>query len=363
MVVFRVSKEFSVKSHKGSYDVVFAGSPPEKLASAPNVIYVVDDIVLDLHADKLRDLFEDRPFVAVCGDEATKSLENIHTTVGQVLEAGCRRNSELIAVGGGTVQDLTCFLATVLMRGVSWSFVPTTLLAQTDSCIGSKSSINCAGTKNILGSFWPPQTVWVDTEFLSTLPKQEMLSGLGEILKVHVIGGKDEIGSYAEFGTKMIDDHDLLGNFTFKSLDIKRRYIELDEFDLGPRNVFNYGHCIGHALEAATKFGIPHGIAVAMGIYAANSLAVKRKADIPRDVFLVNEMAKDIFQSHLDHRVSISNIFSHMGRDKKNDAAGVANVILPQSDLSLAKISVELGPVFANDLADVLKDVGLTVID
>ena len=139
---------------------------------------------------------------------------------------------------------------------VEWNFVPTTLLSQADSCIGSKSSINCNNVKNVLGTFTPPKNVLIYSEFLKTLQLREIKSGIGEMLKVHAISGVDDFNSIKKVYKDLFKKQDIMLNKIYKSLIIKKKFIEIDEFDKGPRNIFNYGHSFGHAIERATNFKI-----------------------------------------------------------------------------------------------------------
>src|SRR5581483_3202456 len=186
-----------------------------------------------------------------------------------------RRNHVLVAIGGGIIQDITCFLAATMLRGLPWNFIPTTLLAQADSCIGSKSSINAGEAKNILGTFTPPARVDVSTRFLKTLDERDIRSGIGEMLKVHAIEGPQSFDQIAHDYENILSDDSVMLHYIRRSLDIKKRIIEIDEFDRGPRNVMNYGHSFGHAIESATDFAVPHGIAVTLGMDLANYTAVR----------------------------------------------------------------------------------------
>jgi 3-dehydroquinate synthase len=183
----------------------------------------------------------------------------------------------LVSIGGGITQDITGFLASTLYRGIRWIFIPTTLLAQSDSCIGSKTSLNYRNYKNLIGTFYPPCKVNVDIRFISTQNNIDFYSGLGEIVKLHVTGGR----SYSDY---IIDKLPLIMNrqkevllkAVRNSLLIKKSYIETDEFDKGRRNLLNYGHCFGHAIETATNFKITHGQAVVLGMILANIVAQAR---------------------------------------------------------------------------------------
>ena len=162
-----------------------------------------------------------------------------------------------------------------MFRGLDWDFFPTTLLAQSDSCIGSKSSINSGNIKNILGTFTPPKKIILDVSFLKTLEEKDIYSGIGEMIKVHAINSPESFDQINQSYDKILEDPESMVQFIRASLLFKKRLIELDEFDVGPRNVMNYGHSFGHAIETATNYGIPHGIAVTIGMDMANFVASK----------------------------------------------------------------------------------------
>jgi len=183
-----------------------------------------------------------------------------------------RKSSLLLVVGGGILQDIGCFIASVLFRGLNWIFVPTTLLAQADSCLGGKSSINLGRHKNQVGTFFPPREIFVCPNLLRTLPDDQYRSGMGEIIKLLWIRNPQRIfrvmdpllsplsrrGSQAQ-----------ILSLIQRSLQTKKNFIEKDEFDSGPRKILNFGHTFGHAFESVTSYAIPHGVAVTLGMAAA----------------------------------------------------------------------------------------------
>ena len=265
-----------MQSHAGPYRVDFAGGPLPRLDELPGRAHlVVDEHVACLHADALAAALDSRPALRIGVTEAAKSLEQFPDHVRALVSGGIRRGDVLVAVGGGIVQDIACFLAATLMRGLEWWFVPTTLLAQADSCIGSKSSINVGELKNLLGTFTPPGGVHLWTGYLATLEDRELRSGVGEMLKVHAIEGPDSFDRIAGDYGLLFEDAGVMQRYVRASLEIKRRIVEEDEFDRGPRNVMNYGHSFGHAIESATRFAIPHGIAVTIGMDMANFVSMR----------------------------------------------------------------------------------------
>jgi 3-dehydroquinate synthase len=163
------------------------------------------------------------------------------------------------------------------MRGVPWIYYPTTMLSMADSCIGGKSSINVGRYKNIVGNFYPPEEVIIDTRFCDTLTDEQIVEGLCEAAKICYVDSDDAFNAYlslVEEGTKLPRD-ERLGGVIHHSLRTKKRFIEEDEFDQGIRLLLNFGHTFGHAIESATSYAISHGIAVGLGMLAAEHCSVR----------------------------------------------------------------------------------------
>ncbi len=264
---------FEVSSHFGNYTVEPADSVDRAIASAlgaaGGAFVLADAKVEALHAGAFAPVGDRSRLRLIEATEDAKSYAAIEPVICSLIEAGIKRNSSLVVVGGGVLQDIGCFIASVLFRGVSWSLVPSTLLAQCDSCIGSKSSINIGRYKNQLGTFNAPKRVFLAFDLLRTLPEDEIRSGMGEIIKLSLVAGPGELArlkaNLAEYARSALG----LDRMVWDALAIKKAFIEEDEFDQGRRNLLNYGHTFGHAYESATHYRIPHGIAVALGISTA----------------------------------------------------------------------------------------------
>lgn len=326
-----MSSQLCINSHRGPYKVDFVdsieGSPPP---SCEGYHILIDEKVLGMHRQRLKSLLEPaKSIVPITALEESKALENMPELIARLTTSGVRRNQTLLAIGGGIIQDISCFLATNLFRGLKWSFYPTTLLAQADSCVGSKSSINCLSFKNLLGSFCPPQQVIIDPNFTSTLSSLDIKSGIGEMLKVHAIAGSKAIAEIVKDYPRIVDETKTRKTYTYRSLAIKKPYVEEDEFDRGARNIFNYGHSFGHALEAATHFAIPHGIAVTIGMDLANFLAFNYDV-APRSFFAA--LHPCLATNYVDYSktvISVDAMLTALHYDKKNSSAGQFTLIVP----------------------------------
>ena len=240
-------------------------------------LFVIDAEVWRLHSEGCLAGIPQEELMLFAVSEERKTLDGVMEIYDRLMASSAKKNMTLISIGGGIVQDVTGFVTSTLYRGLNWIFVPTTLLAQSDSCIGSKTSLNYKRYKNLIGTFYPPAEVHISTAFLQTLREGDFRSGLGEVAKLHLMGGQASAEDFAAALPAILHrDDTALTTAIRSSLAIKLSYMEGDEFDTGRRNLLNYGHCFGHALETVTDYAIPHGQAVVIGMLLANELAVQR---------------------------------------------------------------------------------------
>jgi 3-dehydroquinate synthase len=327
-----VFEPIEIRSHRGSYRVTFDDEGLARLGAAPppNAHFIVDARVTDLHADTLRGVVSSSSVLSLTATEAAKSLDKIEGYVEHLLAHKVRRSDVLIAIGGGIIQDVACFLATTVLRGLEWRFFPTTLLAQADSCIGSKSSINVGKRKNLLGTFYPPSQITISTPVLATLAPEDVRSGVGEMLKVHAIDGPASFDAIAADYSRLFTSSETMLHYVRRSLLLKKRFVEEDEFDAGIRNVMNYGHSFGHAIESATDFAVPHGIAVTIGMDLANHVAVSLgRVDAGHFERMHKTLAAN-FAGFEDVEVPLGPFFDALGKDKKNTTHAL-RLVLPDA--------------------------------
>lgn len=267
-----------IKSRFKDYSVEFVDSLREwdSLANAADTFFVIDRKVYELYQDKLPQFPQDRLFL-MDAVESKKNMDTVLAICEKMTGMAAKRNTHLVSMGGGIVQDITGFVAANLYRGIRWTFYPTTLLASCDSCIGGKSSLNYKGFKNLLGSFYPPDIIRIYPQFFHTLAPIDYCSGLGEVVKFNVIAGEDGIERIEQdIDAILAHDYDKLQQYIETSLQFKKKFIEEDEFDRGVRILLNFAHTFGHAFEVSSSYAIPHGSAVALGMMAANYISVKR---------------------------------------------------------------------------------------
>ena len=250
----------SAKSHK--YEVLIGAGVFSELDISADSVIVADS--------RFKEMFEKSSVsncVFVDALEANKNLANVENIIVELQKHGVRSHSIVIAVGGGIIQDLMTMVASIYMRGISWVYVPTTLLGMVDSCIGGKSSINTRTVKNLIGNIYPPSRIYVDTNFLATLSETDFLCGLAEASKICFCKGESEFREFLVFAQNRSSKN--VAKMIAHVLAAKKWFIEVDEFDKAERKYLNFGHTFGHALEIGSNHKVPHGLAVASGIKAA----------------------------------------------------------------------------------------------
>lgn len=335
------ASDLVVSSHRGPYAVEFRDDPFAELAAlaGTDAHFVVDARVAALYERQLGRVLATPSILRIDATEENKSIEAMPAFVRHLVAKGLRRGQVLVAVGGGVVQDITCFLAATMLRGVDWIFAPTTLLAQADSCVGSKSSINGGGAKNALGTFTPPKRVILSPLFLGTLDEKDLRSGVGEMLKVHAIDGPASFDVIAADYHRLFTDPAVMTAYIRRSLEIKKPIVEADEFDKGPRLVMNYGHSFGHALEAATDFSIPHGIAVTIGLDMANFAASRLGLGEAAHYRRMHAILAANWRGFESTPVPLDEFLVALSKDKKNSAKALG-LILPDKNGKIRKIEV-----------------------
>jgi 3-dehydroquinate synthase len=267
-----------VRTRGGGYPVIVG---PDVLADLPRYVsetaparrYAVisDDNVAALHGhavmEGLLDAGCDASLYTFPAGEAHKTRESWAILTDEMLEAGFGRDSCVVAVGGGVTTDLAGFVAATYLRGVPVVQVPTSYLAMIDASVGGKTGVDAAAGKNLVGAFHPPRAVLVDTAALRTLPRGERAQGLVEAFKHGAILDRPYFESLdAELDRLMEADADAAARAVFRSVELKADVVGEDEFEGGLRQILNFGHTLGHAIEAASRFEIGHGSAVALGM-------------------------------------------------------------------------------------------------
>jgi 3-dehydroquinate synthase len=311
---------FTVKSSIHDYEVLFIDDTKRTLQEVlkKGDVIIIDKKVEGLYKEELSDALNNYYHISIDATEQQKSYQGAMPVIQELIDNGFRKNHRLIAIGGGITQDLTAFMSSILYRGVDWFFFPTSLLAQGDSCIGSKTSINFNQYKNQVGGFYPPNKIFINPTFLDTLSLPELKSGLGEMLHYFIVSGEEDFRRFKNDYPFALKDKEVLKGIIARSLAIKKSYIEIDEFDKKERQVFNYGHTFGHAIESLTNYRIPHGIAVSYGMDMANFISVK-KGYIPESLRAdVRELVQQIWEGTSITDISLDTYTTALSKDKKN---------------------------------------------
>lgn len=239
------------------------------------VAIVTNTTVSALHLEHVKSKInaDELCVVTVEDGEEFKNLETVETILNTLFESKLDRKSLLIALGGGVIGDMTGFTASIYQRGIGFIQIPTTLLAQVDASVGGKTGVNNSYGKNLIGAFYQPEAVYIDTNFLKTLPQREFAAGIAEIVKMAVMFDK----AYFDFlGEADFREKSTLEMAIQRSVELKAEVVNLDEKESGIRAVLNYGHTFGHVVENETAYKrYLHGEAVAIGMMMANALAVE----------------------------------------------------------------------------------------
>ena len=282
--------KLSINLNHSSYDIVIQKSISQDLAS-----YVSDfnqgqkfivcfSSSLSLYVPGIISNFKNNNYdieqLEINDGEKFKSLDYIQHLAHSLMDLNCKRDTVLVALGGGTVGDTVGFLSSIFMRGIRYINVPTTLLAMVDSSIGGKTGVNYEGVKNVLGAFHQPQLVCIDPLFLKSLDKKQIYSGIGEVIKYGLISDPKILDNLIKNYNCIIQvkDLDLISNIIYQSCLAKKLFIEKDVLDEGYRNILNFGHTLGHIIESKYQLqGITHGESVINGMFLSLKLSHYKK--------------------------------------------------------------------------------------
>jgi len=316
--------ERSYQIEIGAGNLAEAGRVLSRLGKVSHAVVITDENVQKLHAMRVAESLSEQEIATdlmlVTPGEPSKSIGVADGLWQGLLELGADRRSVVVAVGGGVVGDLAGFVAATFARGIRFFQVPTSLLAQVDSSVGGKVGVNLPGAKNMVGAFWQPLGVLIDTATLDTLPAREYRAGLGEVVKYGVILDAD-LFEYLESNLSGLNErrHDVLQHVIARCCRLKADVVEMDEFEQsGLRAVLNYGHTFAHALEMLTGYGeLLHGEAVSIGMLCASRLAERLgrvdAAFTQRQHQLLVALGLPVALPKLDHQ----EIIKTMTHDKK----------------------------------------------
>lgn len=355
-----VRDSFEVETFFGKYSVVSgSGLFDEIVSTKPEAIFIIDARLQHHLPDAV-----DRK-VVIEAIEENKSLEAIPGVILELKKFGANRSTHIVALGGGIIQDVATFVSSIYMRGIPWTYLPTTLLGMVDSCIGGKSSINVASYKNLVGNFYPPNEVMIDFKFIESLSHEQRVAGLCEAVKICFARGDAEFQGYlADASDNEGLSLEAIQKVITRSLRAKKWFIEIDEFDQKERLLLNYGHTFGHALEAATKFQVPHGIAVGIGMLIAIEYSILR-GRIDRASRINGELKAYLMALLFDpsreaarapENLDLNAVLEKFQSDKKH-RSGHYHVILPGPDGALEIVREEKNEVIRQYLLSAYSNV------
>ena len=293
--------------------------------------------------------FPDCDIITINTGEKIKNLDTVRYIYGKLLDFEVDRSSFLIGIGGGIVCDITGFVASTYLRGIRFGFVASTLLAQVDASVGGKNGVNYKGYKNIIGVFNQPEFVICDINMLNTLPQEEILCGIAEIIKHAAIESSDYF-AYIEKNSRhaLTLDLDIMEKLVFDSVLIKSVIVNKDEHEKGERRKLNFGHTFGHAYEKI--IGAPHGEAVSAGMVMAALISLKMGklslTDAERIVSLIEKFnLRTGFQTETNYLIDV------LGKDKKREGEGIHFVLLNEiGNAFVEKISIRKLAKMVNDI-------------
>lgn len=325
----------------------------EVLAENKKNLLLIDQQIYALYGSEI-DIAPEQIFVANA-TESFKTMDGVNQLIEFLYQRKFTKSETLVIVGGGIIQDVGGFAAAVYKRGIKWVFFPTTLLAMCDSCIGAKTGINYQKAKNQIGLFSAPFEIFINSNFLKTLPKRDIASGLGEVLKLCITGGETLLKLYCE----SVKEGQVINWMAYKplilsALSVKKSIIEVDEFERHFRKGLNYGHTLGHTIEALSNYHIPHGTAVVIGMMLVNELAYKNGYLSVDDKIYLNQLCKELISedilSIMQH-ISVNELLHLLINDKKVEGNEI-KLVMPKKTGMLCFVKFQLNDVLMAELSE-----------
>ena len=333
---------FNVKSNLKDYKVIWQNGSLKKniktLFKDSKNLFLIDRKVFNLY-------FPNMSKKNIFLMSARENLKNVNQSIkftDFLIKNNATKQTNVIVIGGGIIQDVGAFACAMFKRGIPWTLIPTTLLSITDSCIGAKTGLNYGNTKNIHALFSAPEKVIINLEFLSTLKNDDIISGIGESLKLCIIGGKNSFKIFDDNISESLKSVKSLNQkrIILTSLYIKKAIIEYDEFEFNHRRSLNYGHSLGHAIEILSNYKIPHGISIIFGILIENQISYNKFGMAKKEVEIILETIKKI-KIPKKYIVELNNIeFNRIDeiltRDKKT-IGKILKIAIPTSNIGVLK--------------------------
>ncbi len=318
-----------------SYDIVIGQKLEHEIISFlkekryTNRFIVIDQHVYEMHKEKVDVIIDGFPFLVINGGEENKNFIVLEQILKSMVEAKLDRKSCLVIIGGGVIGDIGAFAASLFMRGIACVQVPTTLLSQVDSSVGGKTAINFQGVKNLVGSFYQPEAVFIDVDYLVTLDKDHIYSGLGEVVKYGFILDGEFIDHYHYHRENLLVlDPKTMIQIISQGIQFKTTIVTKDEKEDSIRKILNFGHTIGHGLEVLETFDGAHGQAVAEGMIYESILAFDRGMISRQYLDEIIQICQPLFQWKTWTDGDKEEMLRNIRLDKKNEGHKI-HMILP----------------------------------
>ena len=296
---------------------------PELTKGADRIAIVHDTRMTELALSVANGL-KNAPLIPIASGEASKTLTEAERLCGEFLKIGLSRKSMVIAIGGGMVTDIAGFAASVYQRGIQIIHSPTTMLAMGDAAVGGKTAVDLGPAKNMIGTIHQPAAIVMDIATLASLPKTALCEGLVESVKMAAILDSDAFTWIEKMIPKLLKrDEAALTECIVRSVEMKAAVIEEDERETGKRMLLNFGHTVGHAVEALSRFAIPHGQAVSIGM-----VCEMRMGKVPEAERIVKILTMMEMPTAIPEKFSVTDLWALMMKDKKN-CDGVVRMAIP----------------------------------
>lgn len=343
------SNEIKIKTQSKEYSIFIDPQNTVKFVklislSLNNVLFLIDRNVNKKCIPILKKMklnSDNHHKMIISTSEKNKSFDTVNKILEYLYENNFDRNSIIVAIGGGVLGDIAGFCASIYMRGIKYFQIPTTILSAVDSSVGGKTGINFLGAKNIIGTFHQPFAVFINPEFFKTLPKSEVISGIGELIKYSLIK-KEYYNFYVEETNKIFYNREVSDEVISTSIQIKAEIVEKDEKEeTGERKILNLGHTFGHAFEAASNYKLKHGEAVFLGIIfdflVAENFGFVNQDDIYK---FLNDYGFMPLRKSIILQMDSKKVIEFMRIDKKN-ISGFINLVIPTRDEIMKDFPVE----------------------
>ncbi len=335
------------------------GELARKVVSGNRCAVIADETSARLFGDRVCESFNSENFspllIRIPAGEKSKSLTQVEKICDELIEAGLDRSSFVVGLGGGVIGDISGFVAAIFQRGIPHVQIPTTLLAMVDSSIGGKTGVNLEAGKNLIGAIHHPALIIADVKALESLPRKELRQGYAEIIK-HAIIRDAEMFRALSPRTKRQSGSDSKNGFVAlirRNIAIKARIVSADAREIsGERALLNFGHTVGHAIERATNFKIPHGDCISTGMVAACAISIKRAglSSQERDE-VVSLLTQFGLPTRLPPKLDRNRIIDAIRHDKKFTSGEVRFVVTPRIGGALLSREVTM-----NDIRDAVAE-------